>query len=148
MISLTCDAPACNTSMLREPGACMDPRNLDPSFPHPACREQRVYLLLDVSHMLKLLRNTFATCGLLKDRRGNIIRWQYLEELHQLQQREGLHLASKLKSAHLCWQSQKMKVKLAAQTLSSSVADALEFCRDALDLQSSRTAREQLTSCG
>ena len=112
----------------------MDPRNLDPSFPHPAGREQRVYVLLDVSHMLKLLRNTFATCRLLKDRRGNIIRWQYLEELHQLQEREGLHLANKLKSAHLCWQSQKMKVKLAAQTLGSSVADALEFCRDALDL--------------
>ena len=91
--------------------------------------------------MLKLLLNTFVSCGLLKDRRGNIIRWQYLEGLHQLQEREGLHLANELKSAHLCWQSQKMKVKLADQTLSSGVADTLEVCRDFLDLAEFRNCQ-------
>ncbi|KAK7476712.1 hypothetical protein BaRGS_00032049 [Batillaria attramentaria] len=80
--------------------------------------------------MLKLLRNTFAT----KDHQGNIIRWQYLEDLHQNQDREGLRLANKLSGAHVNWQAQEMKVKLAAQTQSSSVADSLEFCRDGLQL--------------
>ena len=91
--------------------------------------------------MLKLLRTTFATCGLLKDGRGKIIRWQCLEELHQLQERKGLHLANKLKFTHLCWQSQKMKVKLADQTLSSGVADTLEVCRDFLDLAEFRNCQ-------
>ena len=85
--------------------------------------------------MLKLLRNSLATCGLLKNQNDNIIRWKYLEELHQIQETEGLHLANNLKSARLQWKSQKMKVELAAQTFSSSVADALEFCRDGLRLE-------------
>ncbi|CAB3989249.1 Hypothetical predicted protein [Paramuricea clavata] len=62
----------------------------------------------------------------LKDKDGNAIKWQFLEELHKLQESEGLHLANKLRSAHIKWKPQKMKVNLAAQALSSSVADALE----------------------
>ena len=53
----------------------------------------------------------------------------YIENLHNLQQEEGLRAGNKLRSAHIEWQRQKMKVNLAAQTLSSSVADALEFCQ-------------------
>jgi hypothetical protein len=34
------------------------------------------------------------------------------------------------------WRKMKMKVSLAAQTLSSSVADAIEFCRDRLKIES------------
>ena len=133
VISLTCDGPSCHMSMLKDLGASLNPNQLDPSFPHPSSGE-RVFVLLDVCHMLKLLRNSFATCGLLKDAEGNIIRWQYLEYLHQIQEKEGLHLANKLRQSHMCWQAQKMKVKLAAQTLSKSVADALEYCRDGLRL--------------
>ena len=35
---------------------------------------------------------------------------------------------------HIQWQKQKMKVKITAQTLSASVADALEFCEKSLGL--------------
>lgn len=38
-----------------------------------------------------------------------------------------LKIANKIGSAHIEWKKNVMKVKLAAQTLSSSVADALEF---------------------
>ena len=34
----------------------------------------------------------------------------------------------------MLWQAQKMKVNIAAQTLSSSVADAIDFCRQELQL--------------
>ena len=44
-----------------------------------------------------------------------------------MQVNEGFNLANKLHVDHVVWQRHKMKVKLAAQTLSLSVADALNF---------------------
>jgi hypothetical protein len=44
----------------------------------------------------------------LKDKDGNTIMWQFVEELHKLQESEGLHLANKLRSAHTKWKPQKM----------------------------------------
>ena len=47
--------------------------------------------------------------------------------LHEIQIKEGLKFANKLSNRHIEFQKLKMKVSIAAQTLSSSVADALEF---------------------
>ena len=52
----------------------------------------------------------------------------------ELQSSEGLRAANKLHERHIQWNRQKMKVKLAAQTLSSSVADAIAFCDETLHL--------------
>ena len=41
----------------------------------------------------------------------------------------GVRLANKLSKRHMKWQNMKMKVRLAAQMLSSSVADALEYLK-------------------
>ena len=57
------------------------------------------------------------------------------EELQKLQDQEGLRLGNKLRAAHIQWWQQKMKVNLAAQALSSSVADALEYCTNVLKLK-------------
>lgn len=46
----------------------------------------------------------------------------------------GLNLANKLIATHMEWKKNIMKVKLAAQTLSSSVADALEFFQSSNDI--------------
>ena len=54
--------------------------------------------------------------------------------MEELQSREGLTLANKLKKRHINWKSEKMKVSLAAQVLSESVASALEYCQDYLKL--------------
>ena len=78
--------------------------------------------------MIKLVRNTWSDWKVLQHEDGDTIEWKYIVELSQLQEQEGLRLANKLQSAHVDWKPQKMKVNLAAQTLSSSVADALEFC--------------------
>ena len=40
-----------------------------------------------------------------------------------------------VRAAHICWEKQKMKVNLGAQVLSSSVADALEYCAKHLKLR-------------
>ena len=133
VISLICDGPSCHFAMLRELGASMSPPNLKPYFTHPLDKKKRVYVLLDVCHMLKLIRNTLGNCGTLVDGDDQEICWEYLTALHELQQDEGLRLGNKLKQAHIKWWQQKMKVNLAAQTLSSSVADAIDYCRDTLN---------------
>ncbi|KAJ4923070.1 hypothetical protein JOQ06_027806, partial [Pogonophryne albipinna] len=70
--------------------------------------------------------------GVLVREDGQQIMWKYIEELHKLQEKEGLRLGNKLKMAHIQWRNQKMKVNLAAQLFSSSVADALEYSEKAL----------------
>ena len=98
-----------------------------PYFLHPSNKE-KIYALLDVCHMLKLVRNTLAEKEIILDKDGGKILWQYLVDLHKLQNDEGLRLGNKLKKAHIQWKQQKMKVNLAAQSLSSGVADVIEYC--------------------
>ena len=82
--------------------------------------------------MLKLARNLLADKESLIDCDGQVIKWEYIKALQELQSFEGLRAGNRLHERHVQWTRQKMKVKLAAQTLSSSVADAIEFCN--LDL--------------
>ena len=135
VVSLTCDGPSCHFKMLSELGAAINPPSLEPNFPNPGNCHEKIHVLLDVCHMLKLVRNTLAEKGLLVDIEGNKILWQYVVELQKLQEKEGLRLGNKLKMAHIKWYQQKMKVNLAAQTFSSSVADALEYCSSVLKLK-------------
>jgi len=51
-----------------------------------------------------------------------------------LQDKEGCHLANKLRKQHIFYFKQKMKVKLVTQLLSQSVANALTFCKNSLKL--------------
>lgn len=68
------------------------------------------------------------------DEDGNKIEWSYLEELNKIQEKEKFHLANKLRHRHIHYHNQKMKVKLATQLFSLSVADAIDFCREDLNL--------------
>lgn len=63
------------------------------------------------------------------------INFKYLEYLLELQEDKGVHLASKSGKAQSLFEKQKMKVELAMQLLSSSVADALEFCSSTLIIE-------------
>ena len=121
--------------MLSELGASLSLTTFTPHFPHPVSSEEKVHVLLDICHMLKLVRNTLAQEGILVDGSSNKIKWQYIVNLQKLQEKEGLRLANKLIAAHIQWWQQKMKVNLAAQELSSSVADALEYCANTLHLK-------------
>ena len=115
--------------MLWHLGACLDPENMDPSFEHPCDPSQWVYVMLDSCHMLKLARNTLGDMKVLADKDGELIRWNQTVALNKLQQKQGLHLANKLRMAHIQYHKQKMKVSMAAQTLSNSLADAIEFAK-------------------
>lgn len=134
VISLTCDGPSCHMAMLKELGANLNPRMMQAYFSHPLDEKQTVNIFLDVCHMLKLVRNTFSEWGILKDLNGQQINWNYVTELQKLQEKEGLRLANKLQRDHIMWKQQKMKVNLAAQTLSCSVADAISYCNNYLKM--------------
>ena len=132
VVSFTCDGPTTHQAMLKLLGARLSADNMQAYFPHPCDSNAKVYIFLDACHMIKLVRNTWSDWKVLKDKDGNTIDWKFMYELHKLQESEGLRLANKLRSAHIDWKPQKMKVNLAAQTLSSSVADALEYCEGKL----------------
>ena len=136
VISVTCDGPQCHFSMMSYLGASLKFPDFKTYFLHPnAEKEQdKVYVLLDVCHMLKLIRNCLSEYEFILDSDNNEIHWKYIVYLEELQDREGLRLANKLKKTHIHYWQQKMKVNLATQVFSNSVADALEFCSKELNL--------------
>ena len=133
--SLTCDGPSCHFTMLSSLGATISfpEKKIDGSFPHPN-GTGFVRVFLDACHMLKLVRNTLGQRKILLDKSNRQILWQYIVNLQKLQEAEGLRLGNRLTKAHIHWEAQKMKVNLAAQALSSSVADAIEYCDKQLKL--------------
>ncbi|ELU17521.1 hypothetical protein CAPTEDRAFT_195474 [Capitella teleta] len=56
-----------------------------------------------------------------------VVRWSYLAALDDLQNSIGLRFANKMTPNHIRYQNNKMKVRLATQLLSTSVADAICF---------------------
>lgn len=128
--SVVCDNPSNNWAMMEhlgaklyrnEPKVTLDLRN-NMGIP--------VFVVFDVCHLIKLVRNCLGDLKILQDDKGDKIAWTYIEELEKLQRLEGLHIANKLCASHLDYNSNKMKTSLAVQTLSKSVSKSLVYCRD------------------
>ena len=130
---VTCDEPSCNFGMFKELGADIDVLTLKSWFPHPSNVDQKVFVLSDACHMLKLARNTLASQNII-DEDDRKISWIYIKKLHELQHDQALRAGNRLRKAHVEWEKQKMKVRLAAQTLSANVAESLQFCMEDLKL--------------
>jgi len=58
---------------------------------------------------------------------GNLVEWKYVNYVFDLQSYEGIRAANKLSRYHLQFDQHKMNVRLAAQTMSKSIADAIFF---------------------
>lgn len=133
--SLTLDGPPEHFSTVAKLGAVLESTsNTKPFFYHPADKNHKVYVVFDPCHMLKNIRNCIGDLKILKDQENNFIKWEYIENLSALQESEGLRLGNRLRKSHIDYRKMVMKVYLAAQTLSSSVADAIEFCEKVLQL--------------
>ena len=124
--SVTCDGTKGNFDSLKKFGCKFGdkPEEIDGYFQFNG---NKLVFVPDVCHMLKLARNFFAAIGEFLDPDGNKINWKYINLLHKIQEKEGLKFANKLSKGHVEFQRHKMNVKIAAQTLSSSVADAVQF---------------------
>ena len=84
--------------------------------------------------MIKLCRNTLGDWKELYDEDKNPIKWDYFVKLVNLQDKVGIHAGTKIRNRHINYYKEKMKVKLAAQTFSTSVADAFEYCCNSLKM--------------
>lgn len=124
--SLTFNGAPSNLTMCKLMGANFDVEDMKPYILHPT-KNEKIYILLDICHMVKLIRNTFAAKRVLYDENDEKIDWAYLERLDNFQKEKGFHLANKLRQSHIQWVRQKMKTSLAVQTFSNSVAAALEY---------------------
>lgn len=127
--SLTCDGTSTNIAMANKLGCKITSENIVPTFPHPVTNES-IHFFLDVCHMLKLVRNTLGDNKVLFDMDNQKIEWKFIEKLNALQKQEELNLGNRLTNSHIHFSKQKMKVKLAAQVLSASVSDSLQFLTD------------------
>lgn len=125
--SVTFDGAAVNLAMSRKLGCKF--ANLSKLWlDHPHTKE-KIFIFLNPCHMVKLIRNALRTIKVIKTEKG-LIKWDYIEILQQMQEKEGLRLGNKLTKRHTSWQNEKMNVRLAVQTLSKSVSDALIFCSE------------------
>lgn len=97
------------------------------TFKHPAS-DHDVFVLMDPVHMLKLVRNTLNAQKSLIGPNG-VVEWKYIENLNLYQNAIGQKLAPKLSDRHVHFENSKMKVVLAVQVLSNSVAVALDQLR-------------------
>ena len=130
-----CDGNYTNQKTASLLGCTLSAAGLCSAFSHPVMPSEKVFFIFDACHLLKNFRNLFADCKIIFDSAGEKIEWRFVEALHALQLTDNLYLANKLTSRHIDFINNKMNVKLAAQTLSSSVADAIDFCRDDLKLR-------------
>ena len=122
--TLTMDRLASNRSMATILGCNMAIETLRPYFCIPG-REDRVYLVFDACHMVKLVRNLLQAFQTIKSPDG-VVMWDYIKDLNNTQEDLGLRFANKLSRRHTEFHQQKMKVSLAVQTLSNSVAAAIQ----------------------
>lgn len=132
VVSITFDGCPSNLAMARNLGAKFD--SADDIRPKINIEGVDIVICPDACHMLKLVRNTLADKKEMFNAENKLISWKFIENLHNLQENEGLRLANKITTAHINFKKQIMKVHLAAQTLSRSVAVALEYCKDELNI--------------
>lgn len=128
-LSITFDGAPVNMKMCTSLGANFTyGENFKPWFFNPNTGE-KVFVFWDAAHMIKLVRNTLGDKQVLQDSSGKI-NWNYLKDLEKLQSTEGLHAATKLSKKHINYNDNRMNVKLAVQTLSESVYNALRFVQE------------------
>lgn len=122
VMSLTSDGLYANLNVAGLLGANIDERKT--YFQSPTFPERKIYIIFDPPHMLKLVRKHFSKAKLYSD--DQLLDWDLLRILVEKQRVENFNLCNKLTEHHIDWHQKPQNVKLAAQTLSRSVADALE----------------------
>lgn len=126
VLSVTFDGFSTNFTSCELLGANFDPNNMTPYFVLPGY-QRKIYIIIDPSHVLKLVRNTLGNNKILSDGSSDKIEWLYFEVLQQLRADEGFSHVHKLNKQHIDFKNCKMNVRIAAETLSNSVANSMEY---------------------
>lgn len=124
--NITFDGLRTNSSMCRLLGANLDvySEEFKPSF---TIGNKEIGIIFDVSHGMKLSRNTLAEKRTIYDENNNEIKWDYVEKLVLFRDNRNFALSHKLTQAHIKWKDNPMNVRLAVQIFSASTADSIEF---------------------
>lgn len=125
VMSLTGDGLAGNISAAVILGANF--KEGKPYFQSPTYPEQKIYIILDPSHDLKLARKHLSSNKI--HYKGKLVDWNLLVTLVNKQSLDNFNLRNKLTKLHINWYQKPMNVRLAAETISKSVADTLEQLR-------------------
>lgn len=129
--NLVFDGDRKNVAMCELLGANLDV--YDPNFapfvenPHD---KSRIYLMLDPSHMEKLMRNLLGSHSILYDGDDNKIEWKYFVELEKMSREGNILKTHKLTRKHIEFQRNKMNVRLAVETFSNSTGDTMSILRE------------------
>lgn len=126
VVGLVYDGLVSNIAAAKELGANFSKN--EPYFMNPHS-DDKIFLFPDACHSLKTTRNRLGSKGIFYNGENNKIEWRYIEELEKYQRENKVNLGNKLTKVHIQWQKKKMSVRIAAETLSNSVADSIEFLR-------------------
>lgn len=127
IVSMTGDGLSANITVAKLLGA--DFNSNKPYFTFPSYPNEKIYVIFDPPHMLKLIRKYFAHHKLYY--KNDQIKWELLEILARQQDNDNFEMGNMLSRAHINFKEAPMMVSLAAQTISNGVADALEqLCED------------------
>lgn len=121
-ISLTSDGLAANVAVAKILGADFNANK--PYIQRPGRPNEKIYIILDPSHMLKLIRRYFAYHQLYY--KNEKLKWELLKKLAEKQDNDNFELGNKLSRKHINFHEAPMNVKLAVQTISNGVADVIE----------------------
>lgn len=119
---VTMDGDATNLRAVEILGASFS--DYRPFFIHKKARNIKIYVTLDACHMLKLARNLLGKyLEIFNSDRTKIVKWEFISMLFNLQQLVGQNIGGvKLTRKHIEYTKRIMNVRLAAETLSRSVA--------------------------
>lgn len=125
IVNVTCDGLSTNFSTFSSLGASFKTENLKPYFLNPA-NDSKIHIMLDACHMLKLVRNYVHNKEQLEDGENLSIEWVHFQRLEEARVQNEF-VTHKLNKKHIQCDRNVMSVSLAAQTLSKSVANSLDY---------------------
>lgn len=129
--NLTFDGLSANAAMCRLSGANLNVyhRDFQTHIINPITKE-KIYIMLDPCHMVKLVRNTLGRKQeIFVGSKNKKIEWRYIESLYEYSRNNNVY-SHKLTKKHIEWKRNSMNVRLATQTLSNSVADSIQFLQE------------------
>lgn len=85
---------------------CNNKETFKPYFQHPVSKKP-MYCFFDPCHMLKLVRNYFATNGPIMYDRTDEIDWNYIKKLNKKQYDEEMHCTCKFKNRYVFFKIKK-----------------------------------------
>lgn len=125
IINITCDGYSTNFSAFEYLGASLKPNNLQPHISDPITNK-KINILFDACHMLKLVRNVLKSHGTIIDNENRNVKWVHFERLERARVKNNF-ITHKLTKQHIECEQNKMKVSLAAETFSKSVANSMMY---------------------